>query len=489
MISALGLTACGSGDSDDGEKVLRVAPSVAPVSLDPHGEQSAEEGVQTIVQHLLDPLVRVEDGEYVPMLATEWKNPDPKTWVFTIRDKVKFHDGSDLTAKDVKASVDRLIKLEGPLSPLWAPVDSVEATDDHTVTIKTKQPQGTMLSAASLLFVGPADKIDQDGFWRHPVGTGPFKFEEFLPDEKVTMKKNADYWGGAPKLDKLEFTYIPEIAARLTALENGEVDVTTSVPPDQAKQVKDNGDLTMVSGASYTYYFNWFNASRKPFDNPKVRQAMWHAVNVEGAVQDLFGDQASVAQGPIPQDVFGATKLQPYKYDPTEAKRLLAEAGYPDGFKTTLQFPRESGPNIRALAQAFISDWKAVGVTVTPQEKERAQWIEDLNGLKWDMNLQTNSVGTGDADYTLGRLYPCKAKRNGYCNPELDNLLDQARSSLDPKERTDLYAQASQIIWDDAVGIFPMDLANNAAFRKEVKGFKLLPNGRARFHTVDIEKD
>ncbi|NED98209.1 ABC transporter substrate-binding protein [Phytoactinopolyspora alkaliphila] len=496
LAASLVLTACGGDDgggSNGGEagqeQVLRVATSVAPVSLDTHGEQSAESGLQGIMQHVLDPLVRLESGEFVPVLAESWENPDDLTWVFSLRDDVEFHDGTPLTAEDVKASAERLIELDGPLAPLWAGVESIEATDEHTVTISTEEPMGTVISTASLLYVGPADQIGEEGFWQSPVGSGPFLFDSFTPDERVVLTGNDEYWAGAPELDRLEFIYIPEISGRLTALQTGEVDLTTGVPPDQVSSVEGQDGIVFELAPSYVYYFNWFNASEEPFDDPDVRRAMWHAVNIEGVVNDLFGDAATVARAPIPQDVFGAPQLTPYEYDPDLARQMLADAGYPGGFETTLQWPREQGANIRALAQAFISDWAEIGVTVEPLEKERAQWIDDLNALNWDMNLQTNSVGTGDADYTLGRLYTCEANRNGYCSEELDGLLRAARQAVDPDERIDYYAQVSQHIWDEAVGIFPMDLSSNVAQRERVQNFTLNPNGRPYFYQVSVTTD
>jgi peptide/nickel transport system substrate-binding protein len=466
---------------------LTVALAVPPISLDPHGAQAVEEGVQTIGQQFLEPLVRLQDSEYVPDLAASWTNPDDLTWVFTLRKGVTFSDGSPLTAADVKASAERVIKLQGAaLAPLWAPVASIEATDAQTVTIKTTAPLGTLLSVVSLLMIGPADRIDTPDFWLKPIGTGPFVVDAFVPNESVVMSRNDKYWGKAPALDKLTFTYIPEVSGRITALETGEVDVMTSVAPDQVPQLQSDDQISYLSEPSSTYYFDWFNSSRAPFNDPKVREALWHAVDVDSIVKDLFGGTATVAQAPIPQGVFGASKQKAYSYDPKLAKQLLADAGYPNGFSTTLQFPQDSGPQIKALAQVMISDWAKIGVTVAPLEKERAQWITDLNALNWDMNLQTNTVLTGDADYSLGRLYLCSAKRNGYCNPDLDKLLLSARATIDPDTRKDLYAKASKIIWDDAVGIFPMDLATNAAVRDRVKGFKLAPNGRPSYAGVSV---
>ncbi|MER7074166.1 ABC transporter substrate-binding protein [Terrabacter sp. NPDC000476] len=486
---ALGLSACsttsGPGGGGTGEQTLRYAPGLFPVSLDVQ-QYPAEEAVQTAAQQVLEPLVELKDGVPAPLLAEKWTNPDDRTWVFTLREGVTFSDGSPLEAADVVASVQRLIDLEGPLKPVLESVTSIEATDARTVTIRTSSPLGTLASTMSLVFVGPAERVGQDDFWKKPIGTGPFKVESFAPDDKVVMTRNDAYWGTKPALSRLEFVNYPEVSARLTALETGEVDVTNSIPPDQVAAVSDKDGLTYETKDGFTYYFIWFNQNRDQFKDAKVRQAMWHAVNVEETVADLYGDGATVAKSPVTQSVFGSTPLQPYAYDPARAKALLAEAGFPNGFSTSIQWPREGGPNIKALAQAMVSDWAKVGITVKPLEKERAQWLKDFGALSWDLNLQTNTTGTGDADFTLARLYTCAAKRMGYCNPELDKTLMAARASLDQSERKKLYAEADAILWKDAPGIFPADLKNNAAVRDSVKGFELPPNGRPTFKTVSV---
>ncbi|MEV5965380.1 ABC transporter substrate-binding protein [Kribbella sp. NPDC051952] len=471
--------------SSGGEQSLVYAPAMFPVSLDTY-KYAGEESVQTTIQQVMEPLVRVDDGKIVPVLATSWQNPDPSTWVFKLRSGVKFSDGTPFTAKDVVASYERHKKLDGPLVPLYSTVTSFAATDDQTVTVKTSKPLGTLLSSLTLLFIGPAAKVDTDGFATKPIGTGPFVVTSFKPDEKLELAANPTYWDGAPKLAKLDFVNIPEVSGRITALENGEVDVLTQIPPDQVGSVKGGDAISYSTSPSWTYYFDWFNSNRKPFNDKRVRQAMWHALNLDGTIKDLFGDLASVAQAPVPQGVIGAPKLAPYSYDPAKAKQLLTEAGYPNGFSTSMQWPLEGGPNIRALAQAMISDWAKIGVTVKPLEKERAQWLEDFGKLNWDMNLQTNVTGTGDADYTLARLYVCSAKRNGYCNPALDKLLLDARSTVDQAQRPKLYEQAGQIMWDDAVGVFPADLASNSAVRSRVQNFVMPPSGRPLFAKVSV---
>jgi len=470
---------------EDVPQELRYVTGLFPVSLDTHNFP-AEEGVQTTVQQVMETLVTYQDGEASPLLAESWENADPLTWTFQLRDDVQFSDGTPLTANDVKASLDRLISLEKALAPLFAAVTETRADGDLTFTIVTSEPLGTLLSSLSLVFIGQADNMDDESYWMEPVGTGPFIVEEYVADDHVDLVKNEDYWGEPALLDELTIVNMPEVAAKITALQTGEVDVLTTIPPDQVSSVQDVEDVEYVSTDSFQYYFIWFNHNREPFNDPLVRQAMWHAVDVEGIVTELYGEGATVAGAPIAQAVFGAPDLEQYEYDPDRARELLAEAGLPDGFDASMQWPREGGPNIRSLGQAFISGWADVGINIEPLEKERAQWLADFGALEWDLNLQTNATGTGDADFTLNRLYTCAADRLGYCNPELDELLAQARASLDQDEREQLYAEASQIMWDDAVAIFPADIKANAAYRSNVQGFELPANGRPNFATVSM---
>ena len=483
----LGLAACSSSSDsgDTGDQVLRYAPQLFPVSLDVQ-QYPAEEPVQTTVQQALETLTVIDKGQPAPKLATSWDSPDPQTWVFHLREGVKFSDGTPFNAADVKGSIDRLISLKGSLAPLLSAVTAVEATDDKTVTIRTSAPLGTLPSSLSLMFIGQGAKVGDDAYWQKPVGTGPFTIDSFSPDDKVVLTRNEGYWGDKAKVARLEILDMPEVAARVTALSNNEVDVLASIPPDQVTEVSDVDGVKYGTGDSYSYYFVWFNQNRKPFDDIRVRQALLHALDLQGTISGLFGDLGTVGKSPVTQAVFGATQLEPPAHDPELAKQLLAQAGYPNGIEISMQWPLEGGPNIKAMAQAFISDWAKAGIKVQPQEKERATWLKDFGALNWDMNLQTNTTGTGDADFTLNRLYTCAAKRLGYCNKDLDAILAQARASLDPNERKTLYAQADKMLWDDAVAVFPVDLKNNYAVRDNVQGFEMPVNGRPDFAKVSI---
>lgn len=477
----------GNANSEDDNQDLKVAFDQGIDSLNPYGEANGEPSTVLASRQIYDTLVVNEEGDIKPSIAEDWEQPDDKTWVFNLKEDITFHDGSSLTADDVKYSIEQQADSEeSSLTVLWSEFDSVEATDEHTVTIKTKNPVGTMLSSLTLLFITPEDSASED-FYKEPIGSGPFKVDSFVPEQELELSKNKEYWDGEPELENLEFTNIPETSSRLTALETGEIDLTWTIPADQIDSLENNDDIEVVNNPSYLYYFTWFNSSREPFDDEKVRQALRYAIDTEGIVDDLFGDTGEVLKSPIPDEVFGSSDLDIYDYDPEKAKDLLKEAGYSDGFSTTMMWSNEGGPQILQLAESMMSDWSDVGVEVEPEQMERAEWIEKLDALDWDMDLQTNSVITGDADYTLGRLYTSEADRNGYKNDELDDLLNSAKETTDQDEREDLYNQANEIIWDEAVGVFPLELKQITAMRSDVKGFEPSPADDPSFEDVYIE--
>jgi peptide/nickel transport system substrate-binding protein len=490
LAATLALAACSGSKSDSGDtdnSVLKVGVPVKILSIDPQGTQIGERTTIMVVQHVFDPLVsRGEDGKPKAMLAETWENPDPNTWVFHLRQGVKFQDGSPLTASDVKASLDTMFKAKTPLAPLWATVASVEASDDKTVVIKTSAPTGALLNNLSLAFVAKADQVGKPDINTKPIGTGPFKLDEFKSGERTVLTANADYWGDKPKVQRIELREIPEVAGRLTALETGEIDLTYDLPPDQLGQVKGFDNVTVKTVPSFNYYFVWFNNGKKPLNDPRVRQALWYAVDFSKVQRDLFGESATVAKAPVPQAAFGAAQLNPYAYDPQKAKDLLAQAGYPNGFRTSIQWSTECCANVRALTQTLISEWKKIGVEVQPQEKERGKWLDDLLALRWDINIQDNAIITGDSEYALGRLYTCAAKRLGYCSTEYDAAIKKAKQTLDANARAVELQHAQEILWRDAAGIFPLDLAANAAWRSDVTGFEPAPNNIPDFRNTSV---
>lgn len=464
--------------------ILRVAVPYELASLDPHGPNAIDLATTTASKHLYDTLVvRTADG-VGPGLARAWENPDPYTWRFYLREDARFHDGSPVTAQDVKASFERIRQLGGPAAPLFEPVESVEAVAEHEVVFKTSEPLGTLLVNLTRLFVLPAGRMDEPGFFSRPVGSGPFQAVSFSPGSILVLKRNPNYWGGAPEVERLEFVNIPEVASRMVALQTGEIDVTWLIPSDQLPALQNHRAIKVESVPSWTSYVLWFNSSREPFDDVRVRRAVWHAIDWDKIIANLYQGIGQKAQGPLSPGVFGSSVQEPYTYDPELARELLAEAGYPNGFRATVQWKNDEYSD---LVYAMISDLKKVGIELQPMQKEHAIWLSDLLSLNWDMNVQTVAVTTGDADYSLGRLYLSSAKRTGYADPELDELLLRARRSLDQAERARLYEQAAKIIWEQAVGMFPIDCIEHYAYRDRVKGFEPDPGLTPSFASVTLD--
>jgi len=457
---------------------LKVVTPEKVVSLDVQGANSVDRSTHTYTRHVLEALVTRDptNNQLVPELATQWTTPDPNTWIFTLRKGVKFQDGADFTSADVKASLERTIAQKGPVAPLFAAVDTVDASDPATVRIQTKSPVGTLLSGLSLVRIAPAAKLSADGFWNKPIGTAPFRVVSWQPDAQFQLEANPDYWGPPPGVKSLTFRDIPELAARVTAIDTGEIDLTFALPPDQIAGLQQNQNLKVDETKTFSYYFIWFNHSKAPFTDMRVRQALWYALDIDTIIKDLFSGIGQRAQAPIPSTVFGFAAQTPYAYDPAKAKQLLSDAGHPDGIDVDMIWNPGGGPQDRELAQALLSAWNQVGVRVKSREEERGIWLQDLLALNWDMDFQTNTVTTGDADFTLRRLYHSSAKRLGYANQDLDKILDDAVATLDQQQRQQLYAQANKIIWDNAVGIFPMELLTDWVQRKQLSGFIPPPN-------------
>jgi peptide/nickel transport system substrate-binding protein len=478
-------TLAGLQDAPEGQ--LNIAMQRVLVSLDPHGAQSVEEPTAVIATHIFGTLMTRDavSGEILPSLATEWA-AEGNTWTFNLREGVTWQDGTQFTSADVQASLQRVIDLEGPLAPLWATVTEIGTPDELTVTITTSEPLGTIPASATLLFIGPAAGINEEGFFDNPVGLGPYKFDSWERDSQITLVASDSYWGEPASVGTLVFRDIPETAAKATAIETGEIDFTWGLPADQLPILAENENLVIDPTPSYAYYFNWFNSSREPFTDARVRQAMNYAIDRETLAADLLQGVGIVATAPIPSTIFGWSEQTPYEYDPEKAKLLLAEAGLADGFDTHIIWVPGSGPQDRELVLSFISYWADIGVNVESQEMEQAAWLERLLALDWDMDFQTNTVRTGDADFTLRRLYTSTANRNGYANPELDELLLNAAAEPDQNVRLELYAQANKIIWDEAVGIFPFDLQTNYIMNKRIQGFQPTPSTIPNFATVTL---
>lgn len=487
--ATLFLASCGVGGGTEkgAAQALKAAFAQPITDLDPQSAATAVDEASLIAKRLIfDTLTTRSGNDLKPSLATKWEQPDATTWRFTLRDDVKFHDGTKLTSADVVASVKRIQAVTSAQSSLWAPVTGVSADGDSTVVITTDGPLGTLLVNLTLLFIIPAASVDKPGFMQKPIGSGPYTVDSFVPSSDLKLSRAKGYWGDKGKPDTIQMPYIAETSSAITSLSTGEVDLFWPIPPDLVGDLKGNDKVKIEQIPSYVYFFNWFNCGRGPFTDARVRQAMWHAIDVESVVKNLYGDGAVVMTAPIPSTVFGYAKQTPYDFDVSKAKDLLKQAGLADGFKSSLMWFDQTGPLATELAQSMISAWSKIGVTVEAQSVEKAVWLQRLNSLDWDMDMQTNTVTTGDADFTLGRLYTTAANRMAYSNTKLDGVLKKAHEVSDAGDREKLYAQACKTIWDDAVGIFPASIVTSYGLRSNLKGFVPVASNQPDLSTISV---
>ncbi|GAA4730300.1 ABC transporter substrate-binding protein [Phytohabitans rumicis] len=472
------------GESGSGGGEVVVAGTYPIDSIDPHGPQGGGTGPQMAEQAIFSRLVRPKpDGTVDGDLATAWKPDATATqWTFTLRQGVKFNDGKPVTAKDIVDSFKRFIDLKGTNSANF-PGYTMTATSETEVVLTASRPDAAIPRKLAVFFVLPSGVGANDtAFFEHPVGSGPFKLEKFSPNE-IVFVPNANYYGGAPKVSKVTVRKMPELAARLTALRTGEVDVAWGIPDDQLPTLQSESNLTVQTVQSTAVFTMWFNSSTPSLKDAAVRRALWQAVDFQTIIKQLYPQTGTLSESVVSPQTLGYVPQQPVKYDPAAAKAALTAAGFDFSKKLRLQF---ANAEFRPFNQAVVSDLQKIGVQVDLLEKEQAVFTKDLLALNWDINFQQLSNPTYDAANTIGRLYPCAAKRNGYCNQQLDQILAQAGASADEQERVRLYGEASKIIWQDAVGMFPMAVKYAYAWNKRLSGFTPDPNGLPGFAGLQV---
>ncbi|MBI4278958.1 MAG: hypothetical protein HY660_10920 [Armatimonadetes bacterium] len=432
------------------EKILTMAFDTKIISLDV--VTVAERATAVVGRHVYETLVtRNEKGEFVPRLAAWWKTVSPTEWEFKLRRGVKWHDGRPFTARDVKFSLDRYNNpaVQSPLRPLWEFLDRVDAVDEQTVRIRTRVPMGPMLSNLMLTFIIP----ERDGVnWaEQAVGTGPFRLSEWRRDDRLVLVKNPDYWGKKPALDRVVWREVPEYTTRVAALERGDLDLVIGLTAEDAGRLANR--LAVVQGPTWRQRLFWMNAGRPPFDRLQARQAMRYALSIEAMVKDIMGGMAQPAHSAVAPTVFGFTSNPPYRYDPARARALLAEAGVGRGFVTSLDYSLGDAKQ-KELVELIAAQLGELGIRAQLKLKDRAVWVRDLLGMNWDTTLFGNTTTSGDADFTLRRVFHSRARRLNYTNPELDRWIDEAAQALDPRRRLAAYEQANRILWNDSPVMF-----------------------------------
>ncbi len=469
---------------------LTFAAGADPDSLDPQNTQS-NPGEQ-VNRMMYENLVRFNTNmQLEPALAESWtQSADGLTWTFKLRKGAKFHDGTPFDAKAVKYFVDRVLSDEKPFkATLYTPfLQGAEVVDDATVRVTLKQPFAAFLfriahSAGGIVSPAAHQKWGKD-LTLHPVGTGPFKFVEWVKGDRVVLERNDGYWGGHPNLDRVVVKTVREDSARVLMLEAGDADLIVNVPPEDIPRLRRDARLTVESIPTARALFITINVKKKPFDDLRVRQALNYAVNKEAIVKALYQDNAQVIPGIVAPLQNGYVKLPGYGYDPKKAKELLAQAGHP-GLKVKLWSPKGRYVKDYELAQAVQQDLAAAGIEAALSTME---WGAYLSATKTppeqtdrEIFLLGWSPSTGEAHWGTYPLVhssqqaPKGDNRGFFASRALDDAIDKAGVATSDQARLAALREVQQIVIKEASHVFLISPNMIVAASKKVHGAVNLP--------------
>jgi peptide/nickel transport system substrate-binding protein len=445
-----------------------------------------------------------------PALARSWDiSPDGLVYTFYLRDGVTFHDGTPFDAEAVKWNFDR---WHDPANPWRLPTDvfeyyedvagfkdaihSVDVIDPLTVQITLNEPQGPFLLNLALFafaFASPtAMMADLENAYRNPVGTGPFRFVEWVPGDRIVLDKHSGYWGEQAKLDRVIVRVIPDNAARFLAVKSGSIDMMEQANVEDVTNARRDRNLQVILRPPLNIAYINMNLKQRPFDNLKVRQAVAAAINRSAIVEALYGGLGSVATQFIPPSVLGWNPdVKGPQYDPARARQLLAEAGYPNGFTTDFWYmplARPYYPNPQAIAEAFAADLAKVGIRCNLKTEDWASYLTDRNELKFPIWMLGWTGDNGDPDNFYFTFFGQFKNDNSWDNAQVRALLLQAQKSSDLAERDELYRQVAVIVEQDVPRIPIAHSSVPLIARSYVRGYAAHPTATEFYSSVWLDK-
>ncbi|MFJ5398543.1 glutathione ABC transporter substrate-binding protein GsiB [Pectobacterium sp. 21LCBS03] len=472
-------------------------------SLDPYDANDSLS--QTVAKSFYQGLFGFDkEMKLVNVLAGSYDvSPDGLTYTVKLHPGVKFHDGTAFNAAAVKVNLDRASNPDNRLKRynLFKMIEKTEAVDDLTVKITLKTPFSAFvnnLAHPAAVMISPAalKQYGKDiGF--HPVGTGPYRFVTWNQTDFVKVEKFNGYWkAGLPKLDSITWRPVVDNNTRAALLQTGEAQFAYPIPFEQAKVLEKNDKLALVASPSILHRYISMNVTQKPFDNPKVREALNYAINKEALIKVAFSGYATPAEGPLPSSIDYSVKYHPWPYDPAKARELLKEAGYPDGFTTTL-WSSHNHSTAQKVLQFTQQQLAQVGVKVQVTAMDAGQRAAEVEGKgvkETGVRLFYTgwSASTGEADWALSPLFataswpPAQFNTAFYSNPQVDADLANALKTTDRTEKQKLYKDAQDKIWADAPWIFLATERLVSANSKKLTGFYVMPDTLFSFEDADL---
>ncbi|MEI7028274.1 ABC transporter substrate-binding protein [Paenibacillus sp. y28] len=462
-------------DAASGEKVLTIASATDIQSFDFHNNNTTQS--EAVLVNMFDYLIKNDGTEKKPVLATEWKKIDDKTWHFKLREGVKFHNGDPFTSADVKFTLERAARDSKLLqNSLYKQIKEVKIVDDYNVEIITSDPDPLLLNRLSRLGSGmmPSKYIQEkgmDAFLKEPVGTGPYKFSKWLKDDRVEMVKNTEYFGGTPKWDKVVFRSIPEASTRVSELLTGGVDIAANVPASDLKRINGNNNMTIAQTPIQRVLQLIVRTTPGAVTaDPKVREAIDLAIDDKDIVDNILGGAGIPTRTSVTPGNFGAdeTLYKQYLVDKDKARALLKEAGYADkGPKVTFS-AQEQYKEVAETVSAMLTE---VGFEVNLEILEASKFSEKLSSKKFN-ELFLLGVGNSmnDAANNYNRYKAANAKgETDYNNPEVEQLLQAAEKNMNPEERAKQYQRVQQIFAVERPAIYLYQMKGNYGIGSKIE--------------------
>lgn len=433
-----------------------------------------------------------ESGEVKGQLAEKAENPDPNTWVITLKKDIKFHDGTDFNAEAVKYTFDKIKdpKTAAPRASLLEPIKSIEVQDENTVVLKTEKPYGPMLAAlthSNAAIVSPTADQKQD-LMTNPVGTGPFKFKAKENGEDIVLEANKDYWQGAPKLQKVTFKVVPEVTTAISMLQTGKVNFMDNIAAELLPRVEKIKNVEIDKKNGTPVYYLAFNMKKEPMTNPEFRKAVAAAIDRDGYVDKLRG--LGVKSGSfIGPELFGYDKSSEEKapkYNPEEAKNIVKANGFD---KQEIKLLVANTPNYMNMAEVFQAQLSEAGFNVKIETLEWGTYLDVSKQGKFDLTIAGWSNVTGDGSELLfPRLHSKNAGETNvgsYSNPDLDKLIEQSRATVDQEERKKLLKEANELVLTE-LPVVPIYHGVATIVRENtVEGINLEPTGQWSLYNTE----
>ncbi|WP_207908160.1 ABC transporter substrate-binding protein [Bosea sp. BK604] len=469
----------GAASAQSGRR-LRIGVAAPATTLDPHLQNNGPNNA--LATHIFDSLViNNETSQSKPGLASSWRTLDDTHWEFTLRDGVKFSDGTAFGFEDVKVSIERATNLPSS-SSFRAYTRNVKAVTPggapNTIVIETRTPDPLLLNSLSRVRIisarfkdAPSGDFDAG---RAAIGTGPFLLKEYVPGSHTLLARNDAHWGAKPAWDEVILRIASNSGTRIAGLLAGEFDIVENVPAEMLDRIKADSKLHVITGVSSRVVFMGFDfgrdvtpfatdasgkpLARNPFKDPKVRQAFDYAINRQAIVDRVMEQQATVAAQYLPTGAPGTSdKLKPTPFDLAKAKALLAEAGYPQGFKLTIHGSNDRYINDSKIMQAIAQMLTRAGIETKVELLPWSVYFPKCNNNEFSFFLGSFGVNTGETSNPIVAINATFDAKTGmgpvnfgrYSNPALDAKLKQALPLLDDNARNGLLAQASEIVFDD----------------------------------------